>query len=88
MRSLKPLTADIIQISRTGLVDVKFSHLMLIPTNLTLLDKTYLTLRVKDSEQRVRKNDNFTWNVTSFKRSIMQIKVYFQYPLNISVEVS
>jgi hypothetical protein len=50
VRLIKPLTAEIAQISRTGLVDVKFSQIMLVPSNLTLLDSTYLALRVKDSE--------------------------------------
>jgi hypothetical protein len=50
---------------------------MLIPSNLKLLDSTYLALRIKDSEKRLRKNVNFTWNVTAFKGSILQIKVYF-----------
>ena len=69
------------------MVDVKFSQVMLVPTNLTQLDKTYLNLRVKDSEQRIRKNVNFTWNVTSFKGSLMQIRLNFSDPLNISVGV-
>jgi len=44
---------------------------MLAPTNLTHLNETYLALRVKDSGMRLRKNVNFTWNVTNFKGYFM-----------------
>lgn len=66
LNSRNPLLAYIYSISQNGLVEVAFSHVMLAPLNVSLIDENYFELKIQDHLFYNRKDINFTWSLISF----------------------
>ena len=73
------------KISSRGLVEIQFSEQFVVVSNLTWLNLTALNLQLLSAEDRADTLEpSFTWNVTTFETSRMEIQLNFQNPITIS----
>lgn len=72
------MTAKIAKITAFGVAQIVFSYPIIVPGNFSIIDGSVLEIKI------VPKIDRFElrgWNVTSFRQSMMEIKLQFNDPL-------
>jgi hypothetical protein len=63
---------------------VAFSHVILAPLNVSIIDENYLELKIQDNLLYNRRDINFTWSIISFSGKELKLKLNFSDPLQIS----
>ena len=84
------LSAKLTSISSLGLVQLEFSDSMLDTFDMSLLNQTSMDLYIRPALSRHKSNDfdpasvALTWQVVSFKDTLMQVQLNFTNPIAIS----
>ena len=81
----KEFTARIVEISKTGLVYIRFTDQMKNLTNISLINNQTLKLsiRTKDKELKAEQPD-YTWTTTEYRGNYLKIQLKFTDPVSIS----
>ncbi len=83
----KGFNARIKEVSSRGLMTIKFSDTIIIPSNFTLIDDSILSIKVKPHINTANNDDktiNF-WKVTQMNQNEMIIKLQFKEKKSISI---